>query len=124
MQNITVVDSQGQEVPSESRDINSAPTGAIVPDGEIARTAAAHVLGVKADEMAENKEKLTTVVLWAKEQTDDYSVTNLKWVIKNLEMKLGTPDFGETRLTKVARFAHLDLEGRRIEQEKQRLYGI
>ena len=123
MQDIKIVDDLNQEAVHEERDINTNPDSSDGSTGEMARVATAQVLGIKADDMAENKAKMDTIVKWAKAQTEDHSLTNLKWVIKNLEMKLGTPNFGETRVTKVARYAYLDMEGKRIEKEKELLYG-
>lgn len=123
IQDIKIVDAQGKEVVESQTDINATPDDMDFAEGEISRVAVAQVFNMKSDEIGENKQKMDTLIKWAKEQTEDHSMQNLKWVIKNLEMRLGSPAFGENRITKVARYAALDLEGKRIEREKEQLYG-
>lgn len=124
MQDISIVDSSGEKVIHEERNVNTSPSALGGPDGELERVAIGQVLNIGSDEISEGREKIDSIVRWAKTQSEDHSFQNLKWIVKQLEMKLGTPDFGESRLTKVSRFAFLDMEGKRIEMEKEQLYGI
>lgn len=39
--------------------------------------------------------KIKDVLAWAKSQTEDHSPENLKWVLRDLEFKMGSPALGE-----------------------------
>jgi hypothetical protein len=59
-----------------------------------------------------------TLVKWAKEQTGSDDPQELKWAIRDLRMRLGTPNLGDA-IKHLTRFAYLDLEEKRIKKEKQ-----
>ena len=87
-------------------------------EGEINHIAVKQVLEVERDSTEYDKE-INTLVQWAKQQTDDHDPMSLKWAIRDLRMRLGTPNFGDA-IKHLARFAYLDLEEKRIKSEKRR----
>lgn len=60
-----------------------------------------------------------TLVKWAKQQTGGDDPKELKWAIRDLRMRVGTPSFGDS-IKHLTRFAYLDLEEKRIKEEKQK----
>jgi len=64
--------------------------------------------------------EIKTLYNWVKTQTKDLSPENIKWTIRELQLKLGTPPFGEDRAKHLSRFAYLDMEGKKIEEEKKK----
>jgi len=88
-------------------------------DGEQINTIAVHqVLEIDGDsDKATYEGDVKTLIEWAKEKTgsDDYS--ELKWAIRDLQLKIGTPAFGD-RIKNLSRFAYLELEENRIKKEK------
>lgn len=118
--NIRDVDDKGEivaqpsEKPMESKSVESA----VLP--EIEAKSVASVLGIETDsEMARYQDKIGTLLEWAKQQTTDHSPESLKWAIRSLELKLGTPPLSEKRINYVARYAFLSLQERAIAKEKQ-----
>lgn len=59
------------------------------------------------------------LVDWAKTKVDGDDPIQLKWAIRDLRMRLGTPAFGDS-IKHLSRFAYLDLEEKRIKKEKQK----
>ncbi len=120
MSDIRIVDETGKEVvppkplPMESKQI----------EGDIQtpmlERAIGNVLGLEKDsEFGQYKDKIQTLLDYAKSQTSDHSPENLKWIIRSLEMKLGTPSLAEKRISYVARYAFLLAEEAKINKEKK-----
>lgn len=84
-------------------------------DGEINQIAVKQVLEVEGSEY---DSEIKTLIEWAKEKTGSSEYADLKWAIRELSLKIGTPTHGD-RVKNLARFAYLELEGNRIEQEKK-----
>ncbi len=87
-------------------------------EGEINTIAVKQVLEIERDNM-DYDEDLKILVKWAKGQVDDDDPISLKWAIRDLRMRLGTPNFGDS-IKHLTRFAYLDLEEKRIKSEKQK----
>lgn len=103
-----------QEKPMESKQIE----GSVFP--ELEAKSIASVMGIERDsELAQYKNKIGTLLEYAKSQTTDHSLESLKWVIRSLELKIGTPPFAEKRINYIARYAYLMMEGKKIDKEKE-----
>lgn len=91
--------------------------GPVTPQLEI--NAMAQVMGLDGDEAEKNRsmEKLETLLEYAKSKTKDHSPENLKWIIRSLELKLGTPPFAEKRINWISRYAYLNMEKRKLDSE-------
>ena len=66
------------------------------------------------------KDKVDTLMEYVKSQTKDLSPENVKWIIRSLELKLGTPPFTEKRINYVAQYAYLCMETQRLEKDKEK----
>ena len=84
--------------------------------GELDVVAARQALDLRNDDRTYDDE-LKTLVKWAKTKVDSDDPTHLKWAIRDLGMRIGTPAFGDA-IKNLARFAYLDLEEKRIKSEK------
>lgn len=120
MADIKIVDEKGvekpQETPSEFKSENniSAP---VLP--QMQETAMFQVVGLDdPNEQSQYRTKAQTLLEYAKSETDDHSPENLKWIIRSLELKLGTPPFAEKRVNYLARYAWLAMEEKKISKEK------
>lgn len=71
-------------------------------------------------EMSQFSDKIQTLLEYAKSVVDSPTPENLKWAIRNLEYKVGTPPLGEKTINYLSKFAYLHLEGLKIEKEKER----
>lgn len=85
--------------------------------GIISTIAVKQVLEIDRDSTDYDNE-LSILVDWAREQTGSDDPTELKWAIRDLRMRIGTPSFGDS-IKHLSRFAYLDLEEKRIKKEKQ-----
>lgn len=100
----------------ESEKNISAPVGI-----ELQEKAIADVMGIeKNSDIGKYSEKLNTLLDYAKSQTKDHSPESLKWVIRSLELKLGTPPFAEDRINFIARYAYLLMDEKKINEEKKK----
>ena len=91
-----------------------------IPDGVLLYERVAQMFDLKPSEVSKYKSKLNTLIEYAKIKTEDHSPEGLKWAIKSLATKLGTPPLGEQLIGYLTRFAYLELESRTIEKEKEK----
>ena len=86
---------------------------------EMTQRAVEQVLGIE-DNTSKFKNEVRTLIKYAESQTDDHSPESIKWAIRELELKIGTPPFGEHRVRYLARYAYLNMEGKKIDEEKKK----
>lgn len=121
---IKIVDENGKEpiVENNVENLEKHPEKMeVVNPYEIEEMSIHQILEIDGDA---DKQKYTpeikTLYNWVKTKTNDLSPENIKWTIRELQLKLGTPPFGEDRIKHLSRFAYLDMEGKRIEEEKKK----
>lgn len=114
---IKVLDDNGEQV--EEKQLDTTPD-TIGSPSQIDEIAVAQVLELEGSQKAKYSNDINTLVEWAKSQTDDHDPINLKWVIRDLRMRIGSPALHEDPIRHLSRFAYLDLEGRRIKKEKDK----
>lgn len=113
---IKVVNESGEESkPVEPK----SPDTILVGKDEILHNAVAQAFDLRPKEMGKYSQKINTILAYAKMQTESHSPANIKWAIRNLEMKLGTPPISENRISYVSRYAYLALEKAKIEGEME-----
>ena len=117
---IKIVDSHNVEVKPPSVAVKDpvAPIGD-TPSDEIFQREIGKVLGVEDKQFGKYQPDLKILLDYAKTQTTDHSPENLKWVIRSLELKLGTPHFAEDKVKFITRYAYLLKEEKRITNEKK-----
>lgn len=55
------------------------------------------VLGIETDsEKARYDSKIKDIVNWAKNVTEDHTPEGIKWAIRDMQMKIGSPRVGES----------------------------
>lgn len=122
---IKVVNSKGEEVKNSSVPVEPKETISGIQPDELNQREVGKVLGLE-NESDFNKYQLDLKILvdFAKTQTTDHSPENLKWVIRSLEMRLGTPPFAEDRVKFITRYAYLVTEEKRIKEERKKFEGL
>jgi hypothetical protein len=116
---IKVADEQAEER-IEVKD----PEVEVVPHGKLlADRIGQELFDLRPNELARYDSKINTLIDYAKMKTDDHSPEGLKWALRTLGLKLGTPPMGEKVIDYLTRYAYLDLESRKIELEKEKFYG-
>lgn len=112
--NIKVVNEDGQE---EVKQEGFPTPGTASAPINLVEMEVRNMFGLKGDEEIDN---IDTLIQWAKTQTDDHSPEGIKWAIRNIEAKTGTPPLGEKHIHFVSRYAHLALSGMKIEKELEK----
>lgn len=108
---------EGEETPKE---VKNTPDSTLVPHGEIDRMQLAQTFDLKPSETGKYKKELDGLIEYAKLKTDDHSPEGLKWAIRSLGTKLGTPPLGEKLLPYLYRYAYLYMEGKKIDGQKDK----
>lgn len=117
--NIKVVDASGKEVNTSSKIDTEAPqqvSGPALP--RLLEDSVAELLGIEdSAEKNRSMDKIQTLIEYAKSQTTDHSPENIKWAIRHLEIKLGTPPLAEKRINWLSRYAYLLSEKKKLDNE-------
>ena len=77
-------------------------------------------LGVESDN-SNYVDELRWLMDYAKDQATDNSREGLRWAIRELELKLGTPPFLEDKVKYLARYAYLFMESKKTNKELQKM---
>lgn len=124
MTNIKIVDSEDKEVKPQV-EAHSDPMGQTMVGGEILTQNIATLFDLKPNEIPRYQSKLQTLIDYAKTKTDNHSLEGLKWAIRNLSLKVGTPPLGEKLINYLTRYAYLALEKGKIDKELNNFtYGV
>lgn len=105
--------------PEESKPIGERAEGMDFAPLDMDLQAVAQVMGLDGDaDKAKYTSEMKTLIAWARTQTEERDPVHLKWVLRNLQMKLGSPPLSEKMITRAARYAYLDMETKKNEAEK------
>jgi len=115
---IKIVDAQGQEIPKEEPKAVEEPVQTI-PEGVLMVEQVGQLFDFKPSEVGQYKTKLNTLIEYAKLKTDDHSPEGIKWALRDLQMRLGTPQIGEKMINYMTRYAYIYLETKKLEKEKE-----
>lgn len=118
---IQIVTPEGKPVEKkETPQVDPTPVDGMQPD-ELYQREVGKVLGVENEsDFNAYQANLKTLVDYAKSQTEDHSPENIKWIIRSIETKLGSPPFAENRIKFISRYVYLLTEGKRIEAERKK----
>lgn len=108
----------GQEAPKVEE--IKEPETQVVKDGEYLPQQIAQMFDFKPSEVSQYQNKIQTLIEYAKTKTEDHSPEGLKWAIRSLSLKVGTPPLGEKLINYLGKYAYLELETRRLEKEKEK----
>lgn len=105
-------DAQPQELKSENN--VSAPV-----TEELQKEAIYRVMGIDSyEDQYKYRNDVETLLEWVRSEKKNPSREDIKWALRNLEVKLGTPPLAEKKISYFTRYAYLELEGKRLEAEK------
>lgn len=107
------------DLPVEAKVEAKEPDTVVSSTGQLLVQSVAEMFDLKPSESAKYQGKLQLLTDYAKSVTDNHSPENLKWAIRNLGIKVGTPPLGEKLVVYLAKYAYLHLEGLEIEKAKQ-----
>lgn len=113
---IKIVDENNQ---AEAQEMAN-PQGLDVPS-DLLLNDVAQLLKIDLNEVGKYKHKLETIIEYAKTKTDSKEAHELKWVIKSLGLKLGTPPLGERLVDQMNLYAKIHLQELALKKEKERI---
>lgn len=116
---IKIVNQQGEEEKPqvvETPDIEATSQ----KEGDIFLWDISQMFNMTPNEFNQNKTKLNVLLDYAKAKTEDHSAAGIKWALRETGMKMGTPPLGEKLINYLYNYARLYLDGKRIEEQKQK----
>ena len=122
MSTIQIVNEDGtpkaQEQPKE---LTTPPTMTGPVFQELELKAVGEAMGMESEqERSRYQAKLETIRDYAKQMTGSNDIEGLRWAIRELQLKLGTPPLSEKRIDYVARYAYLLTQEHSIKREIER----
>ena len=106
-----------EEAPKEQTSENniSSPVGE-----ELQKDAVYRVMGLDSyEDQHRYRQDVDLLIDWVKMENKNPSREDIKWALRNLETKLGSPPLSEKKISYLSRFAYLEMEGRKLEEEKK-----
>jgi hypothetical protein len=117
---IKVVDQGGVElVPEVQREITEPDTTPI-KTGEYLVQTVGQMFDLKPSEAGAYKDKINLLLDYARTQTSDTSPEGLKWAIRALQGKVGTPPLGERWINYLSKYAYIKLEGLKLAKDVEK----
>lgn len=114
--NIQVLDENGQE--PQDLEIQNLDKTEIL--GEMLTQSVGQMFNLRPNEISHESDKIKLLIDYAKTQTDDHSTESLKWAIRSLQGKVGTPPLGQSWIPYLSQYAYLKLESNRVQKEVER----
>ena len=106
--------------PQKEESIGTANTVESPVSEQLIQNALAEVSGVE-NEAHRYSSELKNLLEWAKQSTDDHSIEGLRWAVRQLDMRLGSSQIGEKRIHILNRFAYLEMQGKKIKSELEKI---
>lgn len=120
MAEIKIVDDKGKIVePDKSHEPVEGDT-VTIPVGVFLTEQVRQMFNMGPNEVVQYKRNIGTLIEYAKMKTNDHSAESIKWIIRRLGTKLGTPPLGEKPVSYLSRFAYLELQGQKVKEEQKR----
>ena len=88
-----------------------------VVDGDLLIQSVGQIFDLRPREIQGSKERLNLLIDYAKSVTTDHTTEGLKWAIRALQSRVGTPPLGERWLPYLSKYAYLKLESIKLQKE-------
>lgn len=97
MAEIREVDEKGELVVKEQPVVKTTAEVIDTPSLDPLEVATHQVLGLETDSQKSRYDsKVKSIVNWAKQVTEDHTPEGIKWAIRDMQMKIGSPRVGES----------------------------
>lgn len=117
MTDITIVDEAGEAVKQEEPREVGHPDTQVVAEGVLLQEQIGQLFDLRPNELSQFRPKINTLIDYAKSKTEDHSPEGLKWALRALALKLGTPPMGEKLINYMTRFAALSAQKSKLDEE-------
>lgn len=115
---IKLVDQEGKEQVPEAVQPKDPESTTIT--GDMLNQSVGQIFNLRPNEIVQNKEQIELLLDYAKTQTDDKSLEGLKWAIRNLQDKVGTPPLGQRWLPYLSKYCYIKLESMKFAKEAEK----
>jgi hypothetical protein len=88
--------------------------------GEIMLNSVGQMFNLRPDEITKDKDKINLLIDYAKSQTDETSPEAIKWAIRSLQGRVGTPPLGQAWIPYLSQYAYLKLESLKLNKEVEK----
>lgn len=102
--------------PVQAPDIQT-PQSTTIPEGLIINDEVGSLFDLTRNEIGRMKSKIAVLIEYAKLKSEDHTPGGIKWALRSLSMKLGTPPMGEKLINYLTRYAYLYLETHKMKKE-------
>lgn len=126
MAEIREVDDKGEVVESGPKKEISPGDVLQAPTLDLMEVAAQQVLGIETEsEKSRYDSKVKAIIDWAKLQTDDHTPEGIKWAIRDMQMKIGSPRGGESHIDYLFSYVALATQKKDVDSKlaKYNKYG-
>jgi hypothetical protein len=119
---LPTTESKEAQVKLESKEQFTTSASGEVATLELQHKAIGQVLGIDDDsKLNRGESKLNTILEYVKSQTKDLSPENIKWVVREMTMRMGTPGRSESPIDYISRYCFLAMENKKINNELKTL---
>lgn len=105
------------KVVEETPQTETAPTGSSYYPTGFDEIEVAKMLNVEQNSVGRERQKIQAIVDYIKDRTDDHSLDNIKWAIRDLDMKLGSPNLYDRKIDHIYRYVSLSRQKDDIEKK-------
>lgn len=96
----------------------SPPSAPVLPEMQV--KAVEQVLGIESEtDSSKHAHDVALLLDWAKSQGNT-DINDIKWAVRDLGLRVGSPPLGENRVKYLARFAYLQMENAKISEELEK----
>lgn len=114
---ITIVDPQGNKVEPKKTEIVSEHSATFPVLPEIQTNAVADAMGLEGKDIIKYRDDIDTIIDYLRTKSKNLSPANIRFFIRELEIKLGSPPVSEKRIKFVSRYAYLLSEKGKLDGE-------
>jgi len=83
----------------------------------------AQLFDLKTNEVSEYKGKLQTLIDYAKSVSEDHTPEGIKWAIRELSFKVGTPPLGEKMINYLSLYAYTRSQRDELDSKLKKFEG-
>ena len=111
------IENQVKEKPIEMKGPSEVPVISGELMGNLEINSVGQMFDLKPSDISLFEDKLVTLIDYAKSQTEDHSIEGIKWAIRDLQYKVGTPPIGEKFVNYLSKYAYLKLQSNQLNED-------
>jgi hypothetical protein len=106
--------------PQETEVQPQNPESTPVITGDLLLHSVGQMFNLRPGEIDNDREKILLLIDFAETLTEDRSPEGVKWAIRSLQGRVGTPPLGEKWLPFLSKYAYIKLESMKMQKEVEK----